>query len=159
MRVLGIFWVALSMLIALMLTILPLPLWAAWFRPEWVLLVVIYWIIALPQRFNLGMAWCLGLVLDALSGTILGEHAMAMTIVAYVAVRQHRRIRVANIWQQSCTMGFFIALFQGIIFLIQAIVGQVPSSLLYWLPTITSMLFWPWIFIILRDWRRRFKIT
>lgn len=159
MRLVGIFWVTLSIMIALMLTILPLPLWAAWFRPEWLVLVVMYWIIALPNRLNLGVAWCLGLLLDALSGTILGEHAMAMIMVAYTAVKQHRRIRTANIWQQSFTMGMLIALFQAVIFLIQAIMGQVPSSPLYWLPTITSMLFWPWIFIILRDWRRRFKIT
>lgn len=159
MTLVGMVWITLSIVLALMLTILPLPLWAAWFRPEWLVLVVVYWCIALPHRFNIGIAWCLGLLLDALSGTVLGEHALALTIVAYVAVRLHKRIRAANIWQQSITMCLLVALFQAIIFVIQAIIGQIPSNLLYWLPTFTSMLFWPWIFIILRDWRRRFKIA
>ena len=73
MRLTGLFWISLSIIIALMLTILPLPLWAAWFRPEWLVLVAIYWSIALPHRFNIGVAWLLGLLLDALSGTILGD--------------------------------------------------------------------------------------
>ena len=155
----GLFWITLSIIIALMLTILPLPLWAAWFRPEWLVLVVVYWSIALPHRVNIGIAWCLGLLLDALSGTVLGEHAFALMVVTYIAIKLHKRIRAANIVQQSITMCLLVALFQAIIFIIQAVIGQIPSSPLYWLPTVTSMLFWPWIFIILRDWRRRFKIA
>lgn len=159
MRLTGLFWISLSIIIALMLTILPLPLWAAWFRPEWLVLVAIYWSIALPHRFNIGVAWLLGLLLDALSGTILGEHAFALMLVTYIAIKLHKRIRAANMLQQSLTLGLLVALFQAIIFAIQMVIGQVPSSPLYWLPTVTSMLFWPWVFVILRDWRRRFKIA
>ena len=159
MKLSGIFWVCLSIILALMLTILPLPLWAAWFRPEWLVLVIVYWTIALPHRVNIGTAWCVGLLLDGLSGTVLGEHALAMTVVTYFACKLHKRIRAASIWQQSLTMGLFVGLFQLTVFLIQIIIGQIPNSLMYWLPTATSVLFWPWVIIILRDWRRRFKIS
>ena len=108
---------------------------------------------------NIGIAWMLGLLLDAMSGTVLGEHALALATVAYIAVKLHKRVRTASIWQQSLTLLFLVGIFQTVIFIIQAIVGQTPTSFLYWLPTLTSMIFWPWVFIILRDWRRRFRIT
>ena len=158
MTLAGLFWMIFSIFAALVLTILPLPMWAVWFRPEWLVLVVIYWCIALPHRVNVGIAWLLGLTLDGLSGTVLGEHALAMATVAYLAVKIHKQIRAASLWQQSLTICIFGAIFQVIVYLVQSMVGQVPSSTLYWMPTLTSIIFWPWIFIILRDWRRRFNI-
>ncbi len=154
----SLLWIILSITFALILTILPLPLWAAWFRPEWVVLVLVYWNIALPQRVNIGTSWIIGLLLDALSGTILGEHALALVVITYIAVKLHKRIRTVNIWQQSLTLGLLVMLFQAIIFIVQALVGEIPRSFFYWLPSLTSALFWPWVFIILRDWRRKFKI-
>ena len=158
MRWAGLFRIILSIIFAFILTILPLPLWAAWFRPEWVVLVLVYWNIALPQRVNIGTSWVIGLLLDALSGTVLGEHALALVVVTYIAVKLHRRIRAVNIWQQSLTLGLLVMLFQAIIFIVQAFIGEIPQSLFYWLPSLTSALFWPWVFIVLRDWRRKFKI-
>ncbi len=66
-------WViVLSLLIALVLTLLPLPPWAAPYRPDWVALALIYWCLALPERVSVGIGWSMGLLLDGLSGTLLG---------------------------------------------------------------------------------------
>ncbi len=158
MTLYGIFWIFLSIVIALALAILPLPQWAVWFRPEWLLLVVIYWCIALPHRVGLSVAWLSGLALDGLSGSLTGEHALAMVIVAYVAIVIHRRMRTVSIWQQALTLCMLAVLFQCIIFIVQSIIYQPPRTVMFWLPAISSMFFWPWVFIILRDWRRRFRI-
>ena len=154
----GICWILLSVIIAMALTILPLPQWVVWFRPEWLLLVVIYWCIALPHRVSLGFAWLSGLALDGLSGTLIGEHALAMVMVAYVAVHIYRRMRTVSIWQQALTICILVTMFQFIIFIIQCIIHQMPQTTMFWLPAISSMFFWPWVFFILRDWRRRFRI-
>lgn len=158
MSIKGVICICWSFILALMLTILPLPLWAAWARPECVLLVIIYWTIALPNRVSIGIAWLMGLLLDVISGTLLGEHALAMALVAYITISLHRRLRVYPLWQQASFVFALVFLYQLIIFILQGMIGQLPQTFLYWLPSLTSMLFWPWVFIVLRDWRRYYKM-
>ena len=66
----GTGWIILSFVIALMLDVLPLPNWAEWFRPEWMVMVLIFWVLVLPQRVNVGVAWVVGLVLDVVNNAI-----------------------------------------------------------------------------------------
>ena len=96
--------VVVSFIIALLLTILPLPDWAAPYRPDWVLLVLIYWCMALPERIGVGTGWVMGLLLDVINGVLLGLHALAFSVVAYLAMLLHRRIRVFPLWQQALTV-------------------------------------------------------
>ena len=86
----GYLIIFLSFFLALVLTILPVPQWVMVFYPQWLLLVLLYWIIALPHRIGLVVAWCLGILLDGLYGTVLGEHALAFTVIAYIAEKLYR---------------------------------------------------------------------
>lgn len=151
------FWLLSTLVIAFILTLLPLPMWADWFRPEWVPLVVIYWALMFPHHLSVGMAWVLGLLLDAVGGTLLGEQALALATIAYVAVKFQRRIRMFPLWQQSFAVLGLVALFQSIIFLIQGLIGELPTLWIYWLPSVISMLLWPWIVFILRNGQRRLR--
>lgn len=154
-------WIAISVtfLIALVFTILPLPAWVVWFRPEWVPLVFAYWAMALPHRINLSMAWCLGILLDLLSGTLLGQHAFAMVVMAYLVLKFYRQIRVYPLWQQAITVTVFLLIYEILILVVQGLIDQLslPATLMV-LSLITSALLWPWIFHLLRDTRLRFKI-
>lgn len=152
------FIILLSLAIAVLLSILPLPDWANWFRPRWVVLVVIYWALALPYRVGVGVAWIIGLFLDVLYGTLLGQHALAMTVMAFIAVKFRQRILLFPLSQQLLIMFTLILLYQLILFLIQGFLGQVPMTWRYWATPFTSALFWPWIFGILYACQRRFKI-
>ena len=153
-------WViGLSFVVALVLMLLPLPGWAEPYRPEWVLLVLIYWAIALPGRVGVGTGWVLGLLMDTLQGSLLGQHALALAVVAYLAIALHQRVRVFPLWQQALTELLLVGLKQLLVLWIRGGTGQVPTSWNYWLPSLTSMLLWPWVFIILRDMRRRFRVT
>ena len=69
-----------TLLIALMASIMPMPLNADAFRPDWVLIVLMYWCMALPGRVNILTAWVMGFLLDVLLGSVLGVHAAAMAI-------------------------------------------------------------------------------
>ena len=65
-------WVILlSLLVAMMLGVIHLPeswpIWFGWFRPNWLLVVLFFWVIELPQRIGLIAVWCLGLFVDVLS--------------------------------------------------------------------------------------------
>jgi rod shape-determining protein MreD len=148
-----------SILLAIVLNMLPLPEWAYWFRPEWVLLVLIYWIMLLPHRINVGCAWSLGLLVDVMNGSLLGEHALAFTLIAYIVARWHQWLRLFSFWQQSIIVLLFVLLYQLVLFIIQGMIGEAPQTWSYWFPSLASMLFWPCVFVMLRDWRRRLRIS
>lgn len=155
----GTWIIAVSLLVAVILTILPIPDWAAWGRPLWVLMVLMYWVLALDNRVGVGTAWYMGILLDILGGTLLGEHALAMAIVIYIVAKLQRQIRVAPLMQQALIMFILSVLYLGLIYLSLALTHRAPQSILYWLPIFMTSLFWPWVFVILRDLRRRFKVT
>jgi rod shape-determining protein MreD len=145
-------WLAIfiTVLVAMILTVLPMPTWMIWLRPAWVLLVLIYWAVVMPTYMGVGIAWVTGLIVDLLSGTILGEHAFAYTVVLYLVSRIHIRLRMSPLLQQSISILLFVLIYQFVLYCIQGFIGELPSSHLYWLSAVTSMLFWPWLFVILR---------
>jgi len=148
-----------TLLLALVLALLPMPDWTVWLRPAWVLMVLIYWTIAMPYRVSVGIAWLLGIIIDLLTGTLLGEHALAFTIVIYFVSRMQMRLHMYPLLQQSISILFFVLLYQFILYCIQGFIGQLPTSHLYWLSSLTSMLLWPWLFILMRDYRRWFRVV
>ena len=64
--------IGLSIIVALVLQIMPMPSIVEQYRPDWVFLVLGYWALALPERVNVGVAFIVGLVLDLLLGTSIG---------------------------------------------------------------------------------------
>ena len=97
-------WViALSFALAFLFTVLPIPTGLMWARPEWVSLVLIYWVIALPQR-GVMSAFFAGLLLDALEGSMLGQNALALSVVAYLALILYQRLRQFNMMQQAAVV-------------------------------------------------------
>jgi rod shape-determining protein MreD len=153
-------WViAASLAAALFLSILPIPEWAEALRPQWVTMALIYWNLALPDRVGVFWAWGTGLVLDVTTGTVLGQHALSLSVVAWLAVELHKRIRVFP-WLQQAVSVWILLLVDRLLFMwVMGATGQPTPSLVYWLPTFVGMLLWPWVFIVLRDLRRRFEVT
>ena len=147
-----------SFIAALMLTLIPLPEWAAYLRPEWVSLVLIYWCMALPERVGVGIGWIAGLFLDVIHGAVMGQYAMALALVAYFTLSLHQRLRVFPLLQQMFVILLLLLFQQLIVIWIKGFIGESPDSLRYWLPSLTSMLLWPWLFVILRDLRRKYQV-
>ncbi|WP_432455993.1 MULTISPECIES: rod shape-determining protein MreD [unclassified Agarivorans] len=146
-------------LIALILAIIPLPLVADAFRPDWVLLGVFYWTIALPHRSNVGSAFLVGFILDILLGSTLGVRALAMSIVAYLAATNFTRLRNFSVWQQALVVAVMVALAKLVVFWAEYLVLDIHLPEGYFYPVITSAVAWPWIFLLLRKLRRQWKIT
>jgi rod shape-determining protein MreD len=155
------YWLAvsLSLVVAIILTLLPMPDWTVWFRPAWVLMVLMYWVIMYPYRVNVGTAWFVGILMDVLNGTLLGEHALALTLVAYFVARMHSQLRMYPLIQQALWVFMFVLLYQFILFCVQGFIGELPKTWWYWSSSATSMLLWPWVFTIMRDFGRRFKLA
>jgi rod shape-determining protein MreD len=145
--------------LAFFLTVLPMPEWAQDFRPSWCTLVLIYWCLATPMRVGVGVAWLVGILLDISTETLLGQHALGLSIVAYITLKLHLRTRVFPLWQQSLTI-FLLLLMENLVTLVvQGAIGRAVPTQLYWGPPLVGMLLWPLIFVVLRDLRRRFRVT
>ncbi|OGT55528.1 MAG: rod shape-determining protein MreD [Gammaproteobacteria bacterium RIFCSPHIGHO2_12_FULL_43_28] len=148
-----------TLIIALILTLLPMPHWTIWLRPAWVLMVLIFWSMTTPYRVGVGTAWIMGLLVDLLSGTVLGEHALAFSLIVYFVNKMHIRLKMAPFLQQGLSVLLFMLCYQFVIFCIQGFIGQLPDTKLYWMSTLTSTLLWPWLYVLLRDCRRRFRVV
>ncbi len=144
---------------ALVLAAMPFPQWAEPFRPDWVGLVLIYWCLATPERVSVGTGWTLGFIQDVLYGSLLGSNALAKSLIAYVAVRLHLQLRMFPRWQQAVAVFGLLAANQLLVLWIRGAIGQAPTTISYWTPSVVGMLVWPWLFVILRDIRRRGRIA
>ncbi len=114
---------------------------------------------AVPDRVGVGIGWLVGLFLDVIHGAVLGQYALALALIAYFTLSLHQRMRIYPLVQQSLVVLVLVLMQQLLITWIRGYLGQSPDSLAHWLPALTSMLLWAWLFIILRDLRRHFRVT
>ncbi len=153
-------WViVLSFLIAFLLAIVPFPLWAMNYRPEWIPMVMIYWAMALPYRIGIGWAFFIGLFLDILEGSILGLNAMALVIIAYITLSLHLRLRMFSTVQQAGLVLALVGLNLLVCHWLQIATGQtVAANMMFLMAALTSAVLWPSIFQLLRHTRRSFNV-
>lgn len=150
--------ILITLVLSLMLAVMPMSLTFAVWRPEWPLLALIYWIIALPHRVNIGYALVVGLAVDILLGSTLGLHAAAYAIVAYPAAAYYTRIRNFALSQQALLILVLVLVARLIVFLFEHYLNNAPLMWHYFWPAISSAIFWPWVFLLLRKVRRSFQL-
>lgn len=147
-----------TFIIGLVLSQIPMPDLLTWARPEWVVMVLIYWVMALPHRIGLFSAFVLGLLLDLVRGSVLGLSALSLTIIAFLVLLLYKRLRMFPLWQQSALILVLVGINQLLFHWMQGITGTTSDSLLFLLPALVSALVWPWLFLLLRSVRRLFNI-
>jgi rod shape-determining protein MreD len=139
-----------SFFAAILLSIITIPAALQWLKPEWMTMLLIYWLLILPNTLGIGFAWTLGIFLDILYDTPFGEHALALVIVAYIVVRFHQQIRLFNMTQQLLMILVLMLLYQTMLFWVHSLFGHPHGEIRYWLPSITSVFFWPVILYALK---------
>ncbi|MEE4162022.1 MAG: rod shape-determining protein MreD [Woeseiaceae bacterium] len=132
-----------SIILALMLTMVPLPASIDTYRPDWVALVLIYWTMMLPQSYSVGIAWLVGLLLDVAQGTLLGQHALALVVIIFLTSRFHLLMRVFPMSQLTATVFALLTVYQFLLFWINGVAGVAAPAASYWAPVITGTFFWP----------------
>ncbi|MCL1142107.1 rod shape-determining protein MreD [Shewanella gaetbuli] len=148
-----------TLFIGMMFQIMPLPEIAAAWRPDWLLMVMIYWGMALPHRYSILTAWVLGVLLDVMLGATLGVRGLAFALVIYAVELHFQRLRNFPRWQQTLVIAIFICIYHLIVYWTEfVVVGDSAFSTDMFLPAISSMLIWWWVFWMLRNIRHRYKV-
>ena len=99
-----------------------------------------------------------GLLVDLVTGTILGQHALSLTVVAYLTQRLHQRIRLFPIIQQAFTVMVLLILHQLLALWISRIIGRPGVPWYFWAPSLLGLLLWPVVFTLLRGLRHSFRV-
>ena len=148
-----------TMLIAAWVSLLPWPERLSFFQPEWLTLVLIYWVIALPYRVGVFWGFFAGLFQDVLVGAVLGQHALAFAVVAWLAQAAYKRLRVFPPLQQSLVIFLLVGVSIMVSYLVQDAAGRAHHSpLLMQLGAIASALLWRPVYALLRTVRQRFLV-
>lgn len=153
-------WVVVcSYLLALLLAAFPLSPPNGWLRPEFVAVLVIYWLMVMPQQTSMMVIWVVGCLQDLMSGVALGQHAMALMVVAYVALLSYQRMLNATVWRQMFAVFVLLGLHQLVINWVHSLSGAAAPSLVFLLPAFVSALLWPVFYMMLERVRRYWHVT
>jgi len=133
----------LTALTALFFNVLPLPPMLDALRPPFLVLAVLYWSIAAPRAGGITLGFVAGFAIDVFEGAVLGQHALALSLITYLAVREHQKIRSKPAFQQSLIVFAALGIFEFIVFAIDGWSGQPIASPLRWLHVVTGAMIWP----------------
>jgi len=141
---------------AMALTIVPLPEAVEAWRPYWVALVMIYWQLESDRLQALGAAFALGIGLDLLTGTLLGQHALSLVIIHFLVGRFNNRLRFFPPWQQALAVGALLFNDRIVQLWIIGLLELGWPAWQWWLPPLVGVVLWPWLFVLLDAlrWRR-----
>jgi rod shape-determining protein MreD len=129
--------------VALMLSVVPLPGYAAVLRPSFVAVVILYWSTMTPHTGGILLGFVFGLLLDVLKGVQLGQHALAMSFLAFLAIRLHLLTRAKPIFQQSLFVLAALLMYETLLWAIDGWSGRPMSSPARWAHAVTGALIWP----------------
>ena len=144
-----------SLLLALLLGVVPLPDWLQPLRPYWLALVLAYWLLEVPDRVGLGVAFGLGLLADLAFGGLLGEQALRLVVMAFIMERFRPRLRFFPMSQQALTLGVLLLNDRVISSVIHVVMGVPQPAPAYWLAPLLGMLLWPPLHLLLDSLRLR----
>lgn len=143
-----------SLLIALLLSVVPMPEHLEMARPLWLALVLTFWAMNYPHYLGLLTAWSLGIAQDVLYGTPFGQHALALTLVVFLVLTLQQRLKLFPLWQQSIALLVIYGLAQLVLLWLSALSGMHPELNYYAMPVLVSCLLWPWLYLLLISVKR-----
>ena len=111
-------------------------------RPDFMLLVIIFWLLRAPNQIGIGTAWFMGLWIDLATGGIFGQYALAYTVTIFFAVIYQRRLVLFNSTQQLIYVFALLFISQLILLILKTFSGKEFFGWSYFLPCVTGILLW-----------------
>ena len=144
-----------SLLLALLLGLMPLPDTLQPFRPYWLALVLAYWLLEAPERVGPGVAFAIGLVADVAFGSLIGEQALRLVVLAFILDRFRARLRFFPLSQQAATIGILLLNDRVINAVVHVVLGVPQLPWAYWLAPLVGMMLWAPLHVLLDALRLR----
>lgn len=133
----------LTTLAAFVLQVLPLPLWLAAVRPPLAVIAVIFWSLIAPRVGGVTLGFVTGLAIDVYRGVVFGQHALALSLVAYIAIRQHLLIRNKPLLEQTLFAASMLFVCEAVTWAIDGWTGHATGGWIRWLPIVVGSMLWP----------------
>jgi rod shape-determining protein MreD len=149
MRIRGLALFPASLLVALFLGLLPIPADLSGLKPFWLALVICYWLLETPERVGLGVVFGVGLAADLIHGTLLGEHALRLCMLAFIVLRFRPRLRFFTLGQQALAVGAVLLNDRFVVLMIRGFSGEALPAPSFWLSPLVGLALWPWLFLAL----------
>lgn len=143
-------WLAviLSFVIAAVLELVSMPGFLDAYRPEWLVLTVVYWLIRHPEKMGIVAGFITGLAMDVMSGSYFGIHSLALSLVCYLVLGMHRRLKMFPVIQQSMVMFFIAGIHLMIVYTMRSLLSVADNGLEYMWQAFVSALVWPLILVL-----------
>lgn len=135
--------VAVLSLAALVASVVPLPAAVGFLRPDFVALLLLWLVLLAPRNTGLLYAWGMGLLLDAFRGVLLGQHALALVLVAWIALRLRLRVRAFPPLQQTAVVFALLWLDEFVVFWVDGVAGHPVTDWMRWLSVPVGAACWP----------------
>lgn len=145
----------LSLALAFLMSMLPLPMTLQAWRPDWVALILIFWVMHAPATVGIWFGLCCGLMLDVLLAVPLGLHALTLLIQLYFVQMLRRWTGVFSIRQTTMLVLMLLLLGRALQYLVLQLLGEPPVLHGYFLPAVASALLWPTVMLSLQRWTQR----
>ena len=142
-----------SVIIASILMVYPLSYTLSGWRPLFMLMTMLFWVLCQPTWCGVWFAFATGIFADLLLDAPLGLNAMSFIIIAFISrflTKERRILTFANLWVIAFLASVAHLL---IIFFAQILSGVQFSFPRHWLPLLTSVMVWPILYYFLRKWR------
>lgn len=136
-------YIALSLLLAVLLDLIPFPEPISSWLPSFTALLMLYWALYRPQNIGIGMAFVLGLVMDVGLGTPLGGHALAFIAAVYLVQQNQRQISLYPFSLQSLAMFGALLLIQLVLIMVHFFQTHQFAGWNLLAAPCTSALLWP----------------
>jgi len=153
----GYVFLVLTFCMGFILQYFPLVDFMAWFVPEWVLLIFIFWQLQAPKLINFWWVWPLGLLLDVQQGILLGGSVVGFAAILYALQLMYQRLRVFNVAQQAGVIFLLVSCYQLVIYWATMSTDDMHKPLSLWLPALVSALVWPWLYLLLSSSYRKLR--
>jgi rod shape-determining protein MreD len=143
-----------SLLLALLLGLLPLPTSMQPFRPYWLALVLAYWVLEEEDRAGLGLAFLIGVAADIAYGGLLGEQSLRLVVMVFILQRFRTQLRFFPMPQQALVVGGLLLNDRVISAGLRLALGEPQLPWSYWWAPLAGLLLWTPLFVLLDSLRR-----
>lgn len=132
-----------TFVIAVLIELVPLPHGSTRWLPDFIGLLILYWVINQPRRVNIGIAFLMGIIADVSTAGLFGQHALAYSVTAFLALSRQRQLVMFNLGQQALVVLGLMLTNQLIMVVVRMLTGSAFVGWSYFLQPLIGALLWP----------------